>query len=379
MELLNRHMKKLSLIFLVVVLALTARAQNNAGSANDAARIALKVMVSDKLAGLTPDAKDVLVNKLNQIATKSGMGGALKNQRFILTANVVEMERGVTSTVPEVYWFELEITLYIGDGIAGTKFASTSVTVKGNGKTTTKAYIQALKELKVEDTRYSNFITEGKNKILEYYNSQCDFILKEASTLSEKRQFDAAIASLVAVPEVCKDCYNKSMDLSVGIYKSKLDFECQQNIAKAKVEMSKANWNGAADLLAFYTPELKCYPEVSNLLVEIEKNRCGESMGKAKAAWASRNSSEAVSHLGNISTASSCYADAAQLSTEISSQLDAEAKREWDLQYEKYKDSQAQLKAENNLESARIKAARDIGVAEAENQSETVVYTYWWW
>ncbi len=102
-------------------------------------------------------------------------------------------------------------------------------------------------------------------------------------------------------------------------------------------------------------------------------------MGKAKAAWANRNSSEAVSFLGNISTASSCYADAAQLSTEISSQLDETAKKEWDLQYEKYKDSQSQLKAENNLESSRIQAARDIGVAEAENQSDTVVYTYWWW
>jgi hypothetical protein len=169
------------------------------------------------------------------------------------------------------------------------------------------------------------------------------------------------------------------MDLSVAIYKSKLDFECQQNIAKAKVEMSKSNWNGAADLLSFYTPELKCYPEISSLLAEVEKNRCGESMGKARAAWANRNSTEAVSFLGNISTASSCYADAAQLSTEISSQLDETAKKEWDLQYEKYKDSQSQLKAENNLVSSRIKAARDIGVAEAENQSETVVYSYWWW
>jgi hypothetical protein len=104
-------MKRALLILAVAISTLTSFAQNNQGSANDAARIALKVMVSDKLAGLTPEAKDVLVNKLNQIATKSGMGGALKNQRFILTANVVEVERGVTSTVPEVYWFNLEITL----------------------------------------------------------------------------------------------------------------------------------------------------------------------------------------------------------------------------------------------------------------------------
>ena len=372
-------MKKIAFVIIISFITLVARSQNNVGSANDAARIALKVMVSDKISGLTPEAKDALVNKLNQIATKSGMGGALKNQRFILTANVVETEKGVTSTVPEVYWYNLDITLYIGDGIAGTKFASTTVSVKGNGKSENKAYMQAIKELKVDDTRYSNFITEGKNKILEYYNSQCDFILKEASTLSEKRQFDAAIASLVAVPEVCKDCYNKAMDLSVGIYKTKLDFECQQNIAKAKVEISKSNWDQAANLLAFYTPDLKCYPEINSMLSEIEKNRCGESLGKAKAAWANRNSAEAVSFLGNISTTSSCYAEAQALSTDIANQLDAQAKKEWDLAYEKYKDAQQQQKAENNLEAARIKAARDIGVAEAENQSETIVYSYWWW
>jgi hypothetical protein len=379
MELSNRFMKKIAIVLISSLITFAVQSQNNVGSANDAARIALKVIVSDKIAGLTSEARDALSNKLNQIATKSGMGGALKNQRFILTANVVETEKGVTATVPEVYWYNLEITLYIGDGIAGTKFASTSVSVKGNGKTETKAYLQAIKELKVDDTRYSNFITEGKNRILEYYNSQCDFILKEASALSEKRQFDAAISSLVAVPEVCKDCYNKAMDLSVGIYKTKLDFECQQNISKAKVEISKSNWDQAANLLAFYTPDLKCYPEITGLLAEIEKNRCGESLGKAKAAWANRNSAEAVGYLGNISTTSSCYAEAQALSTDISGQLDAQAKKEWDLAYEKYKDGQAQQKAENNLESARIKAARDIGVAEAENQSQTIVYSYWWW
>jgi hypothetical protein len=50
-------------------------------------------------------------------------------------------------------------------------------------------------------------LDEGKNKIINYYSTQCDFILKQVNTLTEQYHFDEAIYNLMLVPEICKDCY----------------------------------------------------------------------------------------------------------------------------------------------------------------------------
>ena len=68
----------------------------------------------------------------------------------------------------------------------GIKFASFSATVKGVGENETKAYMSALKNLKTNDPNYQDFIEKAKNKIVEYYNSKCDFIIKEAKALAVK-------------------------------------------------------------------------------------------------------------------------------------------------------------------------------------------------
>ena len=80
--------------------------------------------------------------------------------------------------------YTLAVTFYIGDGIDGLKYASYTSTVKGVGENTNKAYASALKNIKANDPNFSTFIQKGKTKIIEYYNSRCDFILKEANTLA---------------------------------------------------------------------------------------------------------------------------------------------------------------------------------------------------
>ena len=39
--------------------------------------------------------------------------------------------------------------------------------------------------------------------------------------MADRKEYDNAISTLTEVPEVCKECYDKSMDLSVKIFKDK--------------------------------------------------------------------------------------------------------------------------------------------------------------
>lgn len=422
----------LSLASIVLFTTLT-HGQNAYKSSDDAARIALVTFIPDKLAGMTEEAKDVLKTKLDQIASKNGLGGNGVANRFIITPSVAEISKDISATTPTIYTFNLEVTLYIADGIAGTLFSSHTISLKGTGKSDTKAYIAALKEIKSTDKSYSAFIEEGKRKIIEYYNSQCDFILKGAQAKADQRKFDEAISSLVEVPEVCKECFNKAMDLTVTIHKSKLELECQQNISKAKVEMSKQEWIAAAELLSLYTPDMSCYTDVTAVLKQINDNicaekitkakaewaarntegalkylsevppnsvcesdlaallkevkdgQCAESLGKAKGAWSNRNSADAARFLGEVPTDSNCAQEANALSREIASKLDADAKARWDFEMKKYQDDlsltykkldakERQSIRDSQLDAMRIKASRDVGVAAAMNQPKSVVY-----
>ena len=118
--------------------------------------------------------------------------------------------------------------------------------------------------------QFKGLIETGKAKIIEYYNSQCDVILKGAQALAAQRKYDEALISLISVPDVCRECYDKSMDLSTEIYKQYEDYSCGQNIAAAKAAWANLDSDKAAQSLALITPEAKCYAEAQTLADEIK-------------------------------------------------------------------------------------------------------------
>ena len=385
----------------------TVTAQNTRGKANDAGRIVLNTFIED-LEGVPAGALKMLKTKITQMASKNGMGGSESFPRFVMSADIDILTQDITPTAPPKTALTLGVTLYIGDGIEGTVFATEYIELKGIGNNETKAYIQSFRALSPRNKKFNEFIETGKKKIIEYYNSRCDFILKEANTLADQKDFDKSITKLIEVPEVCKDCYDKAMDLSSTIFKRKMENECQENMSKSNSLIAQDKWEEAANPIAGYTPDMACYPDVKSLFTKIGNHKCSVSLGKAKGAWSKRDSKSAASALSEISFDSSCYQEGVKLFKSISSALDAKAKQEWDLKYEKYNrdqtikevvaetnrldansqrginelnsetqrkinslDAESRRKVQEemvNVEKRRIEAFRQIGVAAAENQ-----------
>lgn len=317
-------MKSIILSILIVV-GCNIYAQNTAGKSDDMARITLASYVPQQISNMPDAARSMLANKLSQIVTQNGMGGSASNQRFIITANINVMSKDITPTAPPMQAFTLDVTLYIGDGIDGTKFASISTTLKGVGENETKAYISALKNLKTTDPNYQAFIEKGKTKIVEYYNSKCDFIVKEAQTLASQNKYEEAIYKLTSVPEVCKTCYDKCMDAVAPIYKLQIDRQCKLKLAEA-----------------------------SNLWAANQTVDAGNTAGEI---------------LSSIDPSAACFAEVKTLSSKIAARVKELDAREWNYTLKE----QAQ-------ESERIKAYRDVGVAYGNGQPKSVTYNVigWW-
>jgi hypothetical protein len=322
----------LNSIFALLVLTLVSNqlfAQNKAGKSDDLGRIVLNSFVSDQVENLPSSAKNLLKNKMSQIATKNGVGGSKLNPQFIITPNISVLSKDITTSAPPMIALTLDVTIYIGDGIEGTKFASTSVQVKGVGTNENKAYISALKRIKSSNEDIQAFVEEGKTKIAKYYNSKCDFIIKEAQTLEAQNEFDAAILKLTSVPDVCKECFDKCMDAVAPIYQKQIDREC-----KLKLEAAKNEWNSGQDVAA---------------------------------------TNNASRYLLGIEPTASCFASAQTFADQIAKRVKELDQREWDFQMKQQQDNV-------DLRKAQIDAAKAVGVAYGNNQPKNVSYNVkgWW-
>jgi hypothetical protein len=357
-------MKKIILLFTLIIYSQFVFSQNSNGKSDDIARIAIATFIPSDIGGLTPAAQDALKSRLDRIVTTNGLGGSNQN-RFVLTAKVVEMGKEISATTPVIYVFNLDITFIIGDVIEGTLFASQTISVKGIGNSETKAYLNAIKAIKDNDPAYALFLDKGKQKIVEYYNAQCDFIIKEASTLASSKNYDEAMYKLSTVPQVCKDCFANCMDKVTEIYKAKIEYECQNNIAKATSLMAKEDYNSAADLLSPIIPEMACYAQAKTLIQNINDHKCAVAIGNAKGSWAAHDVTATSAALSSIPSDSKCYPEALSLVNEVKKYVKETENRDFEIMKQSKQD-------EKEVKLAQIKAARDVGVAYGNNQPKVI-------
>ncbi len=312
-------MKKIFIILGIVFCAtFVANAQNKTTGTE---RIGISVYVPQSMEDVPESAIANLQNKLNQIVTNNGISNGV-NQRFILTPKISVLTKDITSTAPIMQAYTLDVTLYIGDGIDGKLFSSTSMTVKGVGETETKAYMNALKNIKTNSSELQAFIEKGKSKIVEYYNTNCSFIMKEAEMLAGTNNFEGALASLIVIPNASEDCYNKAIATIPAIWQKYIDKDC-----KAKLQEATAIWTASQNY---------------------------------------ESAAEAGSILASIDSDASCFGEVKALFSKIEKEIKARDTREWNYV----------LKTQQQ-ESERIEAWRAVGTAYGNNQKQNTYNTNW--
>lgn len=290
-------------------------------SSNDG--ISLAAYVPQQVEGIPASAKKMLLNRLTQIITKNGISENVYNSRFILAPNVAVLSKDITATAPPKTALNLNVTLYIGDGISGTLFASQSIELKGVGNNENKAYIAAIKRLSPKNPEILEFVAKGKEKIIEYYNNNCSLILKKAAALEAQNEFEEALVVLTNVPEA-STCFNKVKSKIAILYKKSIDRDCKQKLAEAS-----AIWSANQNIDA---------------------------------------ANEAGAILSTVEPQGACYGQVKSLYAKIAARVKDLSDRGW-----KY-----QLKV-LDLKKTAIRAARDVGVAYGKNQPNNVTYSVRGW
>jgi hypothetical protein len=323
---------------------------------DDFGRIILNSYLSDKI-NIPSESKELLKTKLSQIASNNGMGGSQANPRFIITANVNVGTKDIIAGPPQMIAQNLDITFFIGDALTNTVFANTTVSLKGVGTNENKAFIEAIKTINPKNKDIAAFIEEGKNKIINYYSTNCNFIIKDAQTLVKQEKYDEAIYQLSMVPDVCQECYFKCLDTLSSIYQKKIDADCKTKLKDAKViwtaNQTPEGAEKAGDILSTINPMASCQTEVDVLIKSIDSKLKADE----KARWQFKMKQ---------------YADKIAAQKEQVRIAEEKSKRDDD-----YREKQSKRNLE--LDKIRVSAYREVAVEHARNQPKTITYNNIYW
>lgn len=282
----------------------------------------VSVRLDEDFADVPKSACNVLLNSLNRIALENNLTTEAPSSPFILTAHCDVLEKSNLPGPPIQTVYNLGLTLYILDTYNQKKFASTYIATNGVGKSEVKSYINAFKKINANSEEIKDFISVAKSKMLNYYDTQYQNIIKEAKKLASLQRYEEALAMVLAIP-VCSKGGDEAQSYGYALYEEHLD---RMNLFL--LNRAKALWS-------------------ANQTQQVALDVCGM--------------------LANIDPYAACYDDAAKLMAEVKDQV-----RE-DIDFEmrqKYNDSL-------QLERDRIKAAMAVGVAFGNNQQIQTTNLMW--
>lgn len=164
---------------------------------------------------ISENAAEMLYNRLNQAVSLNGMASTDNSNKFLLIPSVTVISIEPTPSVPVQYVAEIEISLFLVDNSRELLIAQEILTRKGVADNENSAVSEAIKGLKGRDPKLKKMIVNGKNKIIDYYNSECDKVMLTISTYLEMGMYDEALNELNAIPQIDAelDCYKNSINI----------------------------------------------------------------------------------------------------------------------------------------------------------------------
>lgn len=189
---------------------------------------------------ISDEASSILYNRLNQAVTLNGIGSTDNSNKFLLVPSVTVLSIEPTTTAPINYVAEVEITMFLVDNSKKLLMSQETLVKKGVADNERKAVLEAIKSIKARDPKIKKMITIGKDRIIEYYNTECETVVKTINAYIECGMYDKALSELNAIPQIDGNtgCYDNTLNIL-----SKISQE-QQNAANESIskEVPDVSW-----------------------------------------------------------------------------------------------------------------------------------------
>jgi len=224
-------------------------------------KISLYVVQIENSERLKEAQRSKLESKVMSIATKNGVAGTGFGGSFLLYPKFEIYNENVVEGMQNMTVLDIELNLFIKQKSNNAVFSSYNKTFRGTGNSKDQAINNAISQINPNDASAKAFIEEGKNKIIQFYNSKCNDIILEADRYAGMNDFRMALAILTSVPIEATPCYEKIRDKSIRVYKLYLQKQCQSVMLLAKSQIAGNQYSAGLRTLATIDPTSNCYKE----------------------------------------------------------------------------------------------------------------------
>ena len=224
-----------------------------------------------------------LERKTLSLVSKNGFGGQNGTSSFVLVPSIEIFETSVVEGMRKITVVDGEFSMLIGLQ-NGDFFSNYSKRVRGSGSSRKSAITNLISKIPTSGTSIKAFFEEGKSKIKEHFESNCDILFQEVASLKATNQYNEALAKLWSVPSLASSCYEKANKAISETYKEQQDKNCDKYLALAKIAFAARDFAAATKALVGIDPESKCASEVTDL----EKKIKDETDNLFERTWALR-------------------------------------------------------------------------------------------
>ena len=264
---------KITAFLCAVLFCVNAIAQ----SVDDVGKITLSVVMPENVDGLNVSQLSKLESKISQITTKARLSASGYNQTFVIYPKFAIYSTDVVEGgVQNITVVTAELSLYIKQVSNNMMFSSVAKTLKGSGKNKEIAITNAISQIPISDKTFAEFVNEGKQKIIAYYEANCDDIIKKADANIKMQQYKQALGLLMSIPEEISSCRDKILTKSVETFKAYQNQHCAELLQLAKAKSATQDWDGALEILAKIDPSSNCFKEQQSLTKNIENKVSAE-------------------------------------------------------------------------------------------------------
>ncbi|MDX2048725.1 MAG: hypothetical protein SFU87_18200 [Chitinophagaceae bacterium] len=288
-------------------------AKSNSQETSKLSTINLSVILPSNADGLNESNLSKLENKIIEAVTNNGVSADGYTQNFVIYPKFeIYDEKESKGGLRNIKIINCNLSLFIKQLSTNIIFSTYSKNIQGSGYNKNEAINNAMSSIDPADPKIMEFVNNGKQKIIQYYQINCETIIRKAEAEKNIKNYECSLSILLSIPEEVPNCNTKA-------------------VANAKI-----------------------------VFLEFQKSQCEQYLQKAIAASAALYYDEALEYLSYIDPSGPCTIESKKLISVISSKVDADRKAKWDFLLKTYSDAVAlkklQLIAMNNLAIGWLKS-----------------------
>lgn len=205
--------KKILFAFALFALTLQTFSLNHMQTMDDSDRLAIRPYIPEG-SEITGQARNQLLSKMTTIINLNGLAAHESTSYFGMIPDIAILSEDVTPTAPAMHAVTLLLSFKIVDNYSGNIFAETSLELRGVDQSHERALNQAFRALDTRAPQFKAFMENGKERIIAFYNTQCDMIITTAQSLVDRGRKYEAVELLTSIPPVNRECYDLCMEMA---------------------------------------------------------------------------------------------------------------------------------------------------------------------